>query len=192
MDTTLPFPIPTDLDLATGIIAGERVKQGGRKLSDMLAMFGDAAAAHAMLERGDDPPIYDTYTWPGIDGAPADQMLYATTVLHPGRVGDEYFMTRGHFHVRPERGEFTVTLGGSGALVLMDRDRHTRVEWMQPGSIHMIDGRLAHRVANVGPDPLTFLVCWQDDCGHDYAAIAERGYSARVREVDGKPTLVWE
>lgn len=112
------------------------------------------------------------------------QLLYATTVLEPGEVNGEFFMTRGHFHVKPERGEFMLTLSGSGLLVLMDRERSQSTEPMRAGSIHNIDGRYAHRVVNTGTEPLTFLVVWMSDCGHDYDSIRETGFAARIWATD--------
>jgi glucose-6-phosphate isomerase len=86
-------------------------------------------------------------------------------------------MTRGHFHTNPERGEFMVTLAGEGALILMDRDLQSWTEPMSPGSVHNVDGRHAHRVANTGQTPHVFLVTWMSDCGHDYESIKAEGFS---------------
>ena len=80
-------------------------------------------------------------------------------------------MTRGHFHVKPERGELVLTLAGEGVLLLVDREGQTRQERMTEGSIHDVDGRWAHRVVNVGTEPLAFFVAWMSDCGHEYGAI---------------------
>lgn len=99
-------------------------------------------------------------------------------------------MTRGHFHTNPERGELMLTLGGKGALILMDRDRRTWMEPMDPGSTHDIDGRYAHRVANTGDEPLVFFVAWMSDCGHDYESIREHGFGKRLLKVEGIPTLI--
>ena len=81
-------------------------------------------------------------------------------------------MTRGHFHVDPTRGESCFTLRGSGILLLRDQAGNEERVPMHPGSLAMIDGRFAHRVANVGDEPLVFLVTWMSDCGHDYAGVA--------------------
>lgn len=132
---------------------------------------------------------YETHGCPGeVEGPP--RLLYATTVLQPGDIEGEYFMTRGHFHTNPERGELMLTLSGKGALILMDRDRRTWMEPMEPGSTHDIDGRYAHRVANTGDEPLVFFVAWMSDCGHDYESIREHGFGKRLVNIDGKPTLL--
>lgn len=132
-----------------------------------------------------DTVVYETYECPG--DAEGEQLLYGTTVLMPGQVGGEFFMTRGHFHTKPERGELCLTLSGQGALLLMPGENlvpspnETRLEEMTPGSIHEINGRDAHRVVNTGSEPLIFFVSWMSDCGHDYESIRETGFGLRLR-----------
>jgi len=159
------------LDLSAGTFS-DQAPQSNRALGELGPIFRDQASLAAM---DGSTPVYATYGCPGEVEGPA-RLLYATTVLQPGRVGDEFFMTRGHFHAKPERGEFMVTLRGEGALVLMDRGRETWMESMSPGSVHDIDGAHAHRVANTGDEPLVFLVVWMSDCGHDYESIREQGF----------------
>jgi mannose-6-phosphate isomerase-like protein (cupin superfamily) len=107
-----------------------------------------------------------------------------------GVVGEEYFMTRGHFHARRDRAEYYSTVSGNGMLVLMDEQRRASVQIMEPGTTHYIPGSIAHRVVNTGDCPLRFLACWPSDAGHDYATIDEQGFSLRVVRRDGRPELV--
>jgi glucose-6-phosphate isomerase len=72
----------------------------------------------------------------------------------------------------------------------MDEDGNSWAEAMIPNSLHYIAGYVAHRVANIGSEPLVFGACWLSDAGHDYETINKKGFSARLIEKDGKPTLV--
>ena len=83
-------------------------------------------------------------------------LFYGITYIHPGVVGNEYFMTKGHFHKIRNRGEFYCTLKGEGMLILMDEERNTWAEKMYPGSIHYIKANTAHRTANTGDTILSF------------------------------------
>lgn len=123
--------------------------------------------------------VYRTFGMPGHDREAPD-LLYSATVIEPGDVHGECFMTRGHFHQNPERGEWMLTLRGVGQLILRDRAGKAWTEAMQRGSVHLIDGRHAHRVANTGPEPLVFVVVWLADCGHDYETILKEGFGLRV------------
>ena len=67
-------------------------------------------------------------------------LFWGTTVIEPGRVGDEYFMTHGHFHAAGDRAEFYATVQGRGALILMDESASTWFEPMKSGSLHYIPG----------------------------------------------------
>ncbi|HWD39707.1 MAG TPA: glucose-6-phosphate isomerase family protein [Fimbriimonas sp.] len=163
--------MPSLLDLQSGRFDSEP-PQSVRTLRDISSIFRDQSALATW-----DPStvVYETHGCPGeVDGEP--RLLYATTVLHPGQVGSEHFMTRGHFHVKPERGELMLTLRGTGELLLMDRSRKIWREPMEPGSLHDIDGRYAHRVVNTGSVPLVFFVTWMSDCGHDYESIMKAGF----------------
>lgn len=155
----------TALDLLTGK-SGEPTSV--RTVSDLAHLFAKA-------DLGDDRVVYRTY---GMSGEDTDlpELRWATTVIEPGDVNGEPFMTRGHIHLKPERGEWMMTLRGTGELRLVDRRDEppsTIVEAMSPGSVHMIHGSQAHRVANTGPDSLAFVVVWLSDCGHDYAAFTK-------------------
>ena len=130
-------------------------------------------------DASDERVVYRTYGLGGDLETP--ELLYATTVLEPGDVEGECFMTRGHFHTKPERGEWMLTLGGQGQLVLRDRDGKAWAEPMSEGSVHLIDGRHAHRVANTGDEPLVFIVTWLADCGHDYETVRREGFGLVVR-----------
>ena len=120
----------------------------------------------------DDRIAYEIYGETGGDEIDPPRLLYATTVLQPGRFEGRPFMTRGHFHVKPERGEIVLTLAGQGELLLVDRTGETRIEGMTPGTVSDIDGAWAHRVVNTGDVPLVFFVAWTSDCGHEYGEIA--------------------
>lgn len=117
-------------------------------------------------------------------------LFWGATFVQPGRVGAEYFMTKGHFHALRDRAEYYVTLQGEGALILMDEGRRTCFEPMLPGTVHYIPARIAHRVANIGGDVLAFSACWPSDAGHDYRTILDGGFSARLFCVDGRPQLI--
>ena len=124
--------------------------------------------------------VYRTYGMPGGDRESPD-LLYASTVIEPGDVNGEFFMTRGHFHVKPERGEWMLTLRGSGKLLLRDREGAVWSEDLRTATVHLIDGRHAHRAVNVGTEPLVFVVTWLADCGHDYEAIRREGFGLRMK-----------
>lgn len=177
------------VDLSTGKLLGSLVQNTVRTLKDLQGIFRDEAARLAMDPR---QTVYRVQAFlPSPEGRPGE-LFWGTTFIEPGLVGDEYFMTKGHFHADRSRTEFYLTVVGRGALILMDENRKTRFEPMEPGSLHYIPPHTAHRTANVGDSLLSALACWPSDAGHDYATIASDGFSARLRKIRGVPTLVEE
>jgi glucose-6-phosphate isomerase len=174
----------TFTDLATGIISGAAVTEARKTVGDLRDYWAEDSAIVDPCE-----VLYRTQTlWSAPDGTEG-AVLWGNTVLMPGRVGEEFFMTRGHRHVKTSHGELCVTVSGRGALLLMDAGRATRMEEMTPGSTHWIDGTLAHRTVNTGEEPLIFLCAWPADCGHDYEEILAHGFSASLIDAEGVPQL---
>ena len=93
-----------DFDLTDGLSKTAEVTK--RHLSQMAGMYQDQEAVKKILEK-EDPVIYEFYEL----GCPerAGDLAFGTTMIHPGTIGDEYYMTKGHFHnigsvLHPERG----------------------------------------------------------------------------------------
>lgn len=163
------------LDFGSGVI-DPSAHTSARRIGDLAGLFVDEEARSGM-----DPEtvVYKTYGCPGdMEG---EQLLYGTTVLMPGTVGDEFFMTRGHFHTHPLRGELCLTLRGTGILLLMDRAGKTDRVTMKEGALYNIPPDLAHRVVNTGSVPLIFFVSWMSDCGHDYESSQRLGFERVFR-----------
>jgi glucose-6-phosphate isomerase, archaeal len=174
-------------DFSTGILSGEGITEIRRSLRDLAGVFRDSVAQTTM-----DPNtlVYSVQLYQPVQEGLEGGLFWGSTVIEPGMVGDEYFLTKGHFHSVRNRAEYYVTVRGTGALILMTEDRKTRMELMRAGSTHYIPGVTAHRVANVGNTQLCFIACWPSDAGHDYETIQEHGFGARLRRVDGEPRLV--
>ncbi len=178
---------PVELNLQDYSFKGKPVINQQRELKDLAGIFGDEEA----YERMDpDQTIYTVQAWLPVEAGTPGGLFFGTTNLLPGKVGNEYFMTKGHFHALSGRAEFYWGVQGEGMLILMDRDRNTQAEKIFPGSLHYIPAHVAHRVANTGNSTLVFGACWPSDAGHDYDEIARNGFSARLIEKEGRPELV--
>ena len=121
---------------------------------------------------------------------PAGRMRLAVTLMRPGKVGNEYHMTKGHFHEDPEAGEIYFGLAGKGLLLMQTKEGETREVELTSGSAACIPPGWAHRSVNTGDEDFVFLAVFPEDAGHDYAAIETEGFKMRVVEVDGKAAVV--
>lgn len=175
------------IDWTTGAISGPAVSEIVRTLGQLPGLFLDGAAY-----RRSDPEtvIYRVQSYTPVPEGTEGGLYWGTTTIEAGRIGEEYFMTKGHSHRKRNRAEYYATIQGEGALLLMDEDRNTWYEAMTPGSLHYIPANTAHRTANTGRAPLVFTACWPSDAGHDYHSIEEHGFGARLLDRDGAPCLV--
>ncbi len=169
------------------LLIGEEVIKTYRRMSDLAGVFKDR---HELEHIPSDTLIYEVYSHtPLKEGSPGG-LYFGLTRIFPGKVGQEYFMTKGHFHAERYTSEYYWGIKGEGVLILMDSSRNIRAERMFPGSLHFIPGGVAHRVANTGNDLLAFAACWPSDAGHNYDEIALNGFSARLMDINGIPKLV--
>ncbi|MCS7173798.1 MAG: cupin domain-containing protein [Armatimonadetes bacterium] len=158
-----------------------------RRASDLRGVFADEQALEALIQAGD-PVVYETHEPPV--PREAGHLAYGITVLYSGCVGREYFMTRGHFHLRRETAEVYVPLRGEGVLVLQDATGRYRVEALHPGAVVYVPPGWAHRSVNTGPDPLVFFYVYPAHAGHDYETVARSGFRVRVLAENGQPRVV--
>ena len=175
------------IDYSNGEIKGKNVIHIKKYLKDLSNIFGDE---EAFSKIDGDALIYEVQAILPVDEGLEGGLFYGKTIIHPGKVGDEYYMTKGHFHQKLDRAEFYWGIEGEGMLLLMDQDRNTWAEKMVPGSLHYIDGYIAHRTVNTGLIPLSFGACWPSDAGHNYQKIMDNGFSARLIDVHRKPKLI--
>lgn len=176
----------TFIDWKSGEISGEGVEESIKTLGRLSGLFYDEAALRRM-----DPNIevYRVRFWRPVPDGTTGGLFWGVTTLLPGQVGDEFFMTHGHFHAIRDRAEFYSTIRGTGMLLLMREDGETWSQEMSQGTVHYIPGCTAHRVANTGTEPLIFLASWPSDAGHDYARIRSAGFGKRAVIRGGVPCL---
>ena len=178
-------PIHAFLSATTGQIEPSgRVTE--RRLSDMRGYYADPDAEAKRITR-DDPLLYQVFP---LD-VPEDegQVLCGATVIHPGKVGDEYFMTKGHFHENDLSAEVYYTLRGKGYLLMETHNGKAEHALMQPGSVCYIPPGRAHRTVNTGDEPLVFFYAMPGDAGHDYSTIERDGFAEIVVEREGQPVV---
>jgi glucose-6-phosphate isomerase, archaeal len=172
-------------DLQSGTIEG--APQTERRLSDMRGSFADEDAFTAALAKGD-PVLYTLATVAPAQGDGA--LHYAIAQILPGRIGAEYYMTKGHYHAWRPAAEVYIGLGGTGFMLLEDEEsRESRLLSLTPNTVVYVPGHTAHRTINTGEIPLTYLGIYPAAAGHDYGSIATQNFRQVLVAVDGKPVL---
>ncbi len=159
-----------------------------RHLADLRESFADRAACDVVLAN-ENPLLYEVTA---VDPAGGDgQLHYGLGILYPGRVGDEYYLTKGHYHSHRPAAEVYVGLRGEGGMLLEDEATgESRFVSLRRNTIVYVPGHTAHRTVNTGTEPLAYLGIYPANAGHDYGGIAERNFRKIVVEREGKPTVV--
>ena len=176
-DVALPGGIPTCYD-----------RHLSRTLSAMEGHYADRESYSAMLAE-EDVIVYEVYEIHRHEVA--GELLHGISILHPGKVGTEYYMTKGHFHAVLETAEIYTCLQGEGMMVMETPEGECRVQELRPARVLYVPPRWAHRSVNTGrSEDLVTLFIYPAHAGHDYGGIEGRGFRKLVVERDGRPQIV--
>lgn len=153
--------------------------------SGHIVRRGKDMACHFARPPDPEEVIYEVY-----EAEPSGNMRTALTILKPGKVSGEYFMTKGHFHEDAGSGETYFCLKGHGIVIMQTKDGKTDEVWLVPGTVACIPPGWAHRTVNVGKEDFVMLAIFPVNAGHDYEAIEKSGFIKRVIEKNAKPHIV--
>lgn len=159
-----------------------------RYLSNMRGMYYDNDALEKMIEK-EDELVYEFYDMKNPETP--NEIAYGTSITYPGLVGEEYFMTKGHFHTQLETAEVYYCLSGHGYMLMENPEGQWEAREMKPGVAVYVPGRYAHRSINVSlKDPLVSFFSFRGDAGHDYGTIETQGFRKLCVHRDGKTEFV--
>jgi glucose-6-phosphate isomerase len=185
--TTFILPLGVDFDLESGEMLRPK-RHIVRKASDMRGYYADEDALERLIAAEDDPLHYEVFETP----VPQDfgHLMYCISKIQPGRVGDEFFMTKGHYHGVVEAAEIYLGLRGEGLVLMKTADGQSAAEKMNRGRMVYVPPYWAHRSVNTGDGPLVFFCVYPADAGHNYGDIQEEGFPQRVFLREGKVQIV--
>ena len=159
-----------------------------RRLSALKGQFQDERAYEKMILK-DDPVLYEVYEIkrPEVEG----EILMGISIVHPGKVGNEFYMTKGHFHTVIDTAEMYYCLHGEGFMVMETIDGETSVEPLSPGKVLYVPPGWAHRsVCTSRQQDLVTFFAYPGNSGHNYGTIEERGFRKIVIESDAGIEIV--
>lgn len=159
-----------------------------RHLSGLQGQFLDDQAYETELRKSD-ALVYEVYEKkrPGVSG----ELLHGISIIHPGTIGNEYYMTKGHFHEELATAEIYYCLQGKGMMVMETLEGDCSVEAFSAGELVYVCPRWAHRSVNVSlEDDLVMLFVYPGNSGHDYGSIERQGFRKLVVARDGQPSIM--
>lgn len=184
MDSRPPGVFPSSCQVRVG---GQMLGGTGAKRSlirDLAGVFSDETAfARLVAERGDETAYAVDEFRPG--RVAPQELIFGTSTLNPGKVGEEFFVTRGHIHVKTDRPEIYFCQSGRGVLHMELPGGETRPAEMSQGTVVYVPPYWIHRSINTGDEPLITFFCYPADAGQDYDIIARAGGMRTLIVADG-------
>ncbi len=144
-----------------------------KRLADLSGLYGDAAAFAAAVAAGSDRIVYEVQDYR--PSAAAGDLIFGVTRMVPGRIGREYFLTRGHIHARADRPEIYTGEAGRGLMLMESPAGEIRIVEIEPRTICYVPPYWIHRSVNVGDGELVMSFCYPADAGQDYGIIEQAG-----------------
>ena len=166
--------------LETGISKSREPSK--RYLSNLRGMIANETALEEMIKK-ENSLVYEFYEM-GVPENSGD-LAFGTSICYPGKVGDEYFMTKGHFHAILDTAEVYLCLSGRGLILMESPEGDYSYEVLTSGKMVYVPKRYAHRSVNIGKEPFVQFFAFRADAGHDYGTIESKGFRKLVVERDG-------
>jgi glucose-6-phosphate isomerase, archaeal len=150
----------------------------------MHGYYADEPALQRLIDTQNDPVHYETFEV----AVPEEygQLKFCISKLYPGVVGQECFMTKGHYHSVIETGEIYLCLRGTGLMLMKTSEGGCASEEFRPGRMVYVPPYWAHRSINAGDEPLVLLCIYPGDAGHNYGNIKTDGFPKRVFRREGR------
>ena len=180
--TALQWPEPRSfqVNLDSGLLEGSGTRYQ-KRLADLAGLYADNEAFALLAAVQGDEVVYEV-----TDHRPSDRagdLITGVTRMSAGKIGGEFFMTRGHLHAVADRPELYFGLKGRGLMVMESPDGESRILEVGVGTACYVPPFWIHRSVNVGDDDFVMLFCYPADAGQDYDII-QRSNGLRLRIVD--------
>lgn len=173
-------PVGCTVRVADGVMAGATGRYT-KTFGDLESLYADTAAFASMLPSLRDAVVYEVTEFRP-STAPGD-LIFGVTRMMPGKVGREFFMTRGHIHAKSDRPEIYYGQSGTGVMLMESPAGETRTIVIEPQTVCYVPPFWIHRSVNTGSTELVMMFCYPADSGQDYDIIA-RASGMRMRVVD--------
>ena len=175
-------PIRANFDATTGHFP-QATGHYQKTLEDLAGLYYDQDAFAALLHEWKGRVVYEV--WEHRASKDSGDLVFGTSVMQPGQVGNEFFLTRGHQHLLADRAETYYCLSGSGLVLMESPAGEAKVLEQVPGQLVYVPPHWIHRSINTGDSVLTTLFCYNADAGQDYEIIRKRGGMRKLIVTDG-------
>ena len=181
----LMMPWGVDIDLLSGVM-GEPDRVLVRRASDMRGYYRDEDALEKIITDGD-PVHYEVFE--KIIPEQQGHLLLCISKLYPGVVGEEFFMTKGHYHTVLATAEVYLCIAGVGFMMMKTKEGQCTTEPMRRHRMVYVPPCWGHRSINAGNVPLISFCVYPGNAGHNYGDIASQGFPKRIFRDNGRTVI---
>jgi glucose-6-phosphate isomerase len=125
-------PVSAEINPVNGQLAGAS-RRYQKRLSDLNGLYLDESAFALLTASCGEEVAYEVYEYRANEN-PGD-LIFGTSILFPGKVGDEYFMTCGHVHAKSDRPEVYYCQLGTGVMLMETPSGETEPVEMKPQTV---------------------------------------------------------
>lgn len=179
-------PFGVEIDLGDGTMK-DPDRHSYTMASTMIPYYADTEAITRLVETQNDPVHYEVFE----KDIPQEEghILICISKLLPGKIADEYCMTKGHYHTVLETAETYLCITGEGFMLMKTPEGHCVWERMTPGRMVYCPPSWAHRSINTGDSPLVSFCNYPAHAGHNYGDIVAEGFPKRCFDRGGTPVF---
>ena len=129
------FKSPVRISLKDFSLKGDPVIYQQQVIKNIANIFLDQESLKMISS---ETTVYAIQFWLPVAEGIRGGLFFGTTTIMPGKVGNEYFMTKGHFHSQSDRAEFSWGVKVEGIVILMDLNRNIWAKEVYAESRHYI------------------------------------------------------
>ena len=171
-------PILADLKIITGNFP-QATGHYSKTFDELEGMYENEQEFQKMLLKWRNRVVYEV--WEHRSSENKGDLVFGTSVMKPGRVGDEFFLTRGHQHKKAYCSETYFCLRGKGVILMESPEGEVKALKLEKGQLVYVPPFWFHRSVNIGDSELITLFTYNSDAGQNYEILKKRrGMRKRV------------
>ena len=182
-------PISADFEKKSGFFP-QATGYYSKTFNELEGMYENEGEFQNMLPKWNNKVVYEV--WEHRSSKNNGDLVFGTSVMKPGRVGEEFFLTRGHQHQKARCAETYFCLSGTGIILMESPDGEIKALDLGKDQLVYVPPLWFHRSINIGESELVTLFTYNSDAGQNYEIIKKRGGMRKrvVRKDSGSWTLV--
>ena len=165
-------PILADLKIITGNLP-QATGHYSKTFDELEGMYENEQEFQKMLPKWRNRVVYEV--WEHRASKNKGDLVFGTSVMKPGCVGDEFFLTRGHQHQKAYCAETYFCLSGKGVILMESPDGEIKALKLGKGQLVYVPPFWLHRSVNIGDSELVTLFTYNSDAGQNYEILKKRG-----------------